>query len=106
MANHASARKRIRQNTKQAKINSSRKSRIRTFVKKVESALKDGDVAAAQTALKAVQPELMRGVSKGVLHKKTASRKMSRLSSKVKAASKGDKPVAAKTTKTKAASKK
>ena len=84
MANHKSAKKRIRRNANRAEINKSRISRIRTFLKRVESAIASGDKGAAQTALKEAQPVLMRGVSKGVLHKNTASRKMSRLSAKVK----------------------
>ena len=84
MANHKSAKKRIRRNANRAEINKSRISRIRTFLKRVETAIDSGDKVAAQTALKEAQPELMRGVSKGVLHKNTASRKMSRLSAKVK----------------------
>ncbi|MGB0810310.1 MAG: 30S ribosomal protein S20 [Candidatus Puniceispirillaceae bacterium] len=85
MANHKSAKKRIRRNAKRAEINKSRISRIRTFLKRVEAAIASGDKDTAQSALKDAQPELMRGVSKGVLHKNTASRKMSRLSSRVKA---------------------
>lgn len=85
MANHKSAKKRIRRNANRAEINKSRISRIRTFVKRVESAIASGEKDTAQTALKEAQPELMRGVSKGVLHKNTASRKMSRLSARVKA---------------------
>ena len=85
MANHKSAKKRIRRNANRAEINKSRISRIRTFLKRVETAIASGDKGAAQIALKEAQPELMRGVSKGVLHKNTASRKMSRLSAKVKA---------------------
>ena len=84
MANHKSAKKRIRRNANRAEINKSRISRIRTFLKRVETAIASGDKGAAKTALKEAQPELMRGVSKGVLHKNTASRKMSRLSAKVK----------------------
>ena len=84
MANHKSAKKRIRRNANRAEINKSRISRIRTFLKRVESAIASGDEQAAKIALKEAQPELMRGVSKGVLHKNTASRKMSRLSAKVK----------------------
>ena len=85
MANHKSAKKRIRRNANRAEINKSRISRIRTFIKRVESAIASGDKDTAQSALKEAQPELMRGVSKGVLHKNTASRKMSRLSARVKA---------------------
>lgn len=85
MANTAQAKKRIRQNERRHLINKSRVSRIRTFVRKVEEAIASGDKAAAGEALKAAQPEIMRGVTKGVLHKKTASRKVSRLSQRVKA---------------------
>tara|TARA_A100001011_G_C14062885_1_gene736884 strand:- start:371 stop:646 length:276 start_codon:yes stop_codon:yes gene_type:complete len=84
MANHKSAKKRIRRNQARSEINKSRISRIRTFIKKVESAILTGDAAAAKNALKEAQPEIMRGVSKGVLHKNTASRKMSRLAASVK----------------------
>ncbi|HOO52602.1 MAG TPA: 30S ribosomal protein S20 [Alphaproteobacteria bacterium] len=86
MANHVSAKKRTRQNAKRAIINSANRNRIRTFVKKVELALSAGDAAAAEEAFKAVQPELQKGVTKGVIHKKTASRKLSRLSARIKAA--------------------
>jgi len=85
MANHKSAKKRIRRNANRAIINGARMSRIRTFVKKVETAITAGDAEQAREALRAAQPELMRGVSRGVIHKNTASRKMSRLSSRVKA---------------------
>jgi len=85
MANTPQAKKRIRRNNRRAEINGARVSRIRTFVKKVESALESGDKAAAAAALKAVQPELARGVAKGVLHKNTASRKFSRLNKRVEA---------------------
>ena len=85
MANTPQAKKRIRRNDRRAEINGARVSRIRTFVKKAESALEAGDKAAATVALAAVQPELMRGVSKGVLHKNTASRKFSRLTKRVAA---------------------
>ncbi len=83
MANTPQARKRIRRNEKRAEINGARISRIRTFVKKVESAIAGGDKSAAADALKAAQPELARGVARGVLHKNTASRKLSRLSKAV-----------------------
>jgi small subunit ribosomal protein S20 len=85
MANTPQARKRIRRNQSRAAINSARVSRIRTFVKQVESALAEGDKDRAQAALKVVQPELARGVARGVLHKNTASRKMSRLTKRVAA---------------------
>ncbi len=86
MANHVSAKKRTRQNAKRAKVNSANRNRIRTFVKKVELALIGGDVAAAEAAFLACQPELQKGVSKGIIHKGTASRKLSRLSARIKAA--------------------
>ena len=87
MANHKSAKKRIIRNANRAEINKSRISRIRTFIKKVETAISSGDQAAAQTALKEAQPEIMRGVTKGILHKNTASRKVSRLAARVKSVS-------------------
>ena len=87
MANTPQARKRIRRNERRAEVNGARISRIRTFVKKVESAIAGGDKTAAAEALKAAQPELARGVARGVLHKNTVARKMSRLSSRVKALS-------------------
>ena len=85
MANTTQAKKRIRRNDARAEINGARVSRIRTFLKKVETALASGDKAAAASALQAAQPELMRGVSKGVLHKNTASRKFARLTKRVSA---------------------
>jgi small subunit ribosomal protein S20 len=85
MANTPQAEKRIRRNERRAAVNKARVSRIRTFVKKVEASLAAGDAAAAAEALKAAQPEMMRGVSKGVLHKNTVARKISRLTSRVKA---------------------
>lgn len=83
MANTPQARKRIRRNEKRAEINGARIGRIRTFVKKVEAALAGGDKTAAAEALAAAQPELARGVARGVLHRNTASRKLSRLSKAV-----------------------
>lgn len=85
MANHKSAKKRIRRNERRAEINGSRMSRIRTFLKKVEGALSSGDASAAEDAFKTVTPEIYRGVSKGLIHKNTAARKMSRLSARIKA---------------------
>jgi small subunit ribosomal protein S20 len=85
MANTPQAKKRIRRNDKRAEINGNRIGRIRTFVKKVESAIEDGDKTAAAAALVAAQPELARGVARGVLHKNTASRKVSRLAKRVAA---------------------
>ena len=84
MANTAQSKKRARQNERRYAVNKSRRSRIRTFLRKVEEAISNGDKSAASAALTAVQPELMRGVSKGIFHKNTASRKMSRLSARVK----------------------
>ncbi len=84
MAQHKSAKKRIRQTERRTAVNRSRISRIRTFIKKVETAIAGGDQTAAQEALKNAQPEIMRGVSKGVLPKATASRKVSRLSQRIK----------------------
>ena len=85
MANHKSAEKRNRRRLRRTLINHSRLSRIRTYVKRVENAIKAGDKEAAGAAFKATQPELMRGAGKGVLHKNTAARKLSRLSKQIKA---------------------
>lgn len=85
MANTPQAKKRIRRNANRAEINGARVSRIRTFVKAVESALDAGDKKAAAEALKKAQPEMARGVARGVLHKNTASRKFSRLTKRVSA---------------------
>lgn len=85
MANTPQAEKRIRRNERRAAVNKARLSRIRTQVKKVESAIAAGDKSAAQAALLAAQPELDRGVARGVLHRNTASRKLSRLTKRVTA---------------------
>ncbi|SMY08251.1 30S ribosomal protein S20 [Flavimaricola marinus] len=85
MANSPQSEKRARQNAKRFAVNKARRSRIRTELRKVEEAIASGDKDAATAALRAAQPELMRGVSKGVYHKNTAARKMSRLSNRVKA---------------------
>jgi small subunit ribosomal protein S20 len=85
MANTPQAKKRIRRNNRRAGINHSRVSRIRTFIKAVESAVAAGRKDEAAEALKAAQPEIARGVSRGVLHKNTASRKFSRLAKRVAA---------------------
>ena len=85
MANTPQARKRIRRNDRRAEINTSRMSRIRSHFKKVEAACEAGDKDAAAAALKAAQPELARGVARGVMHKNTVARKMSRLSKRVAA---------------------
>ncbi|MCA8908438.1 MAG: 30S ribosomal protein S20 [Rhodospirillaceae bacterium] len=87
MANHKSAEKRIRRNAVRATVNHARLSRIRTYVKKVEVALQGGDAAEASAALRAAQPEIQRGVSKGVLHRNTAARKISRLNKRVRSLS-------------------
>ena len=83
MANTPQAKKRIRRNANRAEINGARVSRIRTFIKAVEAALESGKKAEAANALKAAQPELAKGVSRGVIHKNTAARKFSRLSKRV-----------------------
>lgn len=85
MANTPQSKKRARQSERRADVNKSRRSRIRTFLRKVEEAIESGDRDAASAALRAAQPELMRGVTKGILHKNTVARKMSRLSARVKA---------------------
>ncbi|MDR7153807.1 small subunit ribosomal protein S20 [Sphingobium xenophagum] len=85
MANTPQAKKRIRRNERRAAINGARISRIRTLVKKVEAALAAGDKDAATTALQSVQPEMARGVARGVMHKNTASRKFGRLTKAVSA---------------------
>ncbi len=84
MANHQSAKKRIRQIGRRSQVNRSRLSRMRTYVKKVEAAIESGDAVAATDALKAVEPQLMRSAQKGIIHKNTASRKLSRLSARIK----------------------
>ena len=85
MAHHKSAQKRIRRNQRRATVNGARISRIRTFVKRVELALAASDKSAAEAALKQAAPELQRGVSRGVLHRNTASRKISRLAKRINA---------------------
>ena len=88
MANTPSAKKRVRQIQRKTEVNKARKSRIKTFVRKVEEAIQSKDVKSAVESLKLAQPEIMRGASKGIFHKNTASRKISRLSSRVKAIAK------------------
>ena len=85
MANSPGSKKRARQIIRRTEVNKARKSRIRTFLRKVEEAIESGNQENAQAALRAAQPELMRGVTKGVYHKNTVSRKISRLSARVKA---------------------
>jgi small subunit ribosomal protein S20 len=84
MANTPQSKKRARQSEARYAVNKARRSRMRTFLRKVEEALASGDQTAAAEALRVAQPELARGVSKGVVHKNTVARKMSRLSSRVK----------------------
>lgn len=85
MAHHKSAKKRIRQTERRTDVNRARVSRIRTFLKKVENAIEDGNKEAANVAMREAEPILMSGVNKGVVHKNTASRKVSRLVARVKA---------------------
>ena len=87
MANTPQSKKRARQTERRTAVNKARRSRIRTFLRKVEEAIDGGDAQVAAQALQAAQPELMRGVTKGVVHKNTASRKISRLAARVKALS-------------------
>ncbi len=84
MANTSSAKKRVRRDARRTEVNRARRSRIRTFVKRVETAIASSDKGAAQTAFAAAEPEIMRGVTKGVLHRNTASRKVSRLAARIK----------------------
>lgn len=84
MANTPSARKAARKIARRTEVNTARKSRMRTFIRKVEEAVASGDKAAAADALKQAQPEIMRAAGKGVLHRNTASRKISRLAARVK----------------------
>lgn len=84
MANSTQSKKRVRQSETRYGVNKARRSRIRTFLRKVEEAISSGDQTVASAALKSAQPELARGITKGVLHKNTVARKMSRLASRVK----------------------
>ncbi|MYF89717.1 MAG: 30S ribosomal protein S20 [Boseongicola sp. SB0676_bin_33] len=85
MANSPQSKKRARQNVRRQAVNKARRSRIRTHLRRVEDAIASGDRETAQDELRRAQPELMRGVTKGIYHKNTAARKMSRLASRVKA---------------------
>ena len=85
MANSPQSKKRTRQNERRFNVNKARRSRIRTFLRNVEKAIASGNKEAASDALRAAQPELMRGVTKGIFHKNTVARKMSRLSARIKA---------------------
>jgi small subunit ribosomal protein S20 len=84
MANHPSAEKRNRQTQRRTEVNDARKSRIRTFVKKVETAISSGDKNAAKEAFAEAAPEMQRGINKGVVHQRTVARKLSRLSARIK----------------------
>ena len=84
MAHHVSAKKRIRTNARRAEVNHSRISRIRTFLKRVETAIETGNKESAQAEFKAAQPEMQRGATRGVLHANTVARKLSRLSARIK----------------------
>ncbi len=85
MAQHKSAKKRIRQTARRTEVNRARMSRVRTFIRTVEDAIANGDKDAAEAALRAAQPEIMRGVTKGMLHRNTAARRISRLAARVNA---------------------
>jgi small subunit ribosomal protein S20 len=85
MAQHKSAKKRIRQTERRTVVNRARVSRVRNFIKKLETAIASGDKTAAQAAFKEAQPEIQRGVRTGVLQRNTASRKLSRLNARIKA---------------------
>ena len=87
MANSPQARKRIRQTARRTEVNKSRRTRMRNFIRRVEEAIASGDADAARDALRLAQPEIMRSANHGIVHKNTASRKISRLSSRVKALS-------------------
>jgi len=89
MAHHRSAKKRIRQTAKRTTINRARTSRIKTFIKKVESAVSEGDAEAARLAFQAAEPEIRRGVAKGVLKRNTASRRISRLARSINSLDRG-----------------
>ncbi len=85
MANTRSAKKMVRKIAQRTEVNMARRSRMRTFIRKVESAIEAGDKKTAADALKAAQPEIMRAAQKGIMHKNTSARKMSRLSARIKA---------------------
>ncbi|WP_018997434.1 30S ribosomal protein S20 [Hirschia maritima] len=85
MANTSSAKKMVRKIERKTAVNKNRRSRMRTFIRRVEEAISGGDQAAAKAALQAAEPEIMRAVSRGILHRNTGSRKVSRLSARVKA---------------------
>ena len=87
MANTSSAKKMVRKIARRTEVNKARRARVRTFLRRVEEAIQSGDKAAADSAFRDVQPELQRAVTKGVMHKRTVARKLSRLSNRVKALS-------------------
>jgi small subunit ribosomal protein S20 len=87
MAHHKSAQKRIRRNANREVINTARKNRIRSFIRKVEEAIAAGEKDTAAAALRAAQPEIHRGINKGILHRNTAARRLSRLSTRINALS-------------------
>lgn len=89
MANTASAKKAVRKIARRTAVNRSRRSQMRTYLRKVEEAIASGDAAAAQTALKSAEPMVMRAAQKGIVHKNTASRTVSRLTIRVKALAAG-----------------
>jgi len=84
MAHHKSAKKRIRRNERAQVVNKNRKSRIRSFIRKIDEAITSGDKTAADAAFKVAQPEIQRGVTKGIFHKNTVNRMLSRLSARIK----------------------
>lgn len=84
MANSPQAKKRVRQIARRTELNKARRSRVRTYVRKVEEAIASGDQAAAAAALRVAQPEIIRGAVKGILHRNTASRKVSRLHQRIR----------------------
>ncbi|MGI9385453.1 MAG: 30S ribosomal protein S20 [Methyloligellaceae bacterium] len=85
MANTKSAKKAVRQISRRTEVNKSRRSRMRTFIRQIETAIEAGDQAAAQAALRAAQPQIARAAQKGVIHKNTAARRVSRLSARIRA---------------------
>ncbi|MEC8621514.1 MAG: 30S ribosomal protein S20 [Pseudomonadota bacterium] len=87
MPNIMSAKKRMRQTARKTEVNRARRSRIRTFIKKIDLAVQSGDKADAQLALKLAQPEIMRGVTRGIMHRNTAARKISRMAARIQALS-------------------
>lgn len=85
MANHQSARKRIRQTARRTAVNGARTSRIRTYIKNVETAIASGDKKAAEEAFRTAMPEMQRGVGRGIMNRNTVARRLSRMSARIKA---------------------